>query len=347
MKRENGISLKRFFFISFSFLFILAASCNPQGSGENDGTAPVAGASGEITTTGVTKTGLTLNWTAATDDTSAQEDLQYLAYYSESDNIDTVAEMEANGTAVGNYETGITAKDVSRLSDGTDYYFNVIAMDEAGNKTAYATVSETTLPFSGPGDYIIRWRFNNNGNDTAGTYDLSTENGSPVYSGSSPKEGTHCLSLDGNDSLITGSNYNQHLDSITIAAWIYLDSGFAGTRAQVIDIGGAGIYYDKNTGSIRGGPNSTDYAKYPISRDTWYHVVFIWDGNGNNVYLYIDGSQVDSDAILGPDISNIDDPCIIGRSAGGTDYWEGYIDDVIIYAAALGKSSAESIYNNY
>ena len=110
-----------------------------------DVTAPVAGAGGALSASGVTSSGVTINWTKATDNVSSQADLQYLVYYSTSNNIATVANAEANGTAFGAYTNDISLKAITGLSAATTYYFNVIVKDEAGNKTAYTSTSQATL----------------------------------------------------------------------------------------------------------------------------------------------------------------------------------------------------------
>nr|HXK77933.1 hypothetical protein [Oscillospiraceae bacterium] len=97
-----------------------------------------------IAASDLTATGVTLSWNKATDDTSAQTALEYLVYQSSSDNLDTVEHIEANGAAVGSYAADIATKDVTDLTTGTTYYFNVIVKDEAGNKTCYTANSVTT-----------------------------------------------------------------------------------------------------------------------------------------------------------------------------------------------------------
>lgn len=109
-----------------------------------DGVVPVAGNSGTLTTAAVMTDSMTLHWTAASDDISAQNLLQYLLYYSTSDNLNSVADMEANGTAVGTFAADINMQSVTGLAPATLYYFNVLVKDEAGNKAAYTPVSQTT-----------------------------------------------------------------------------------------------------------------------------------------------------------------------------------------------------------
>jgi hypothetical protein len=90
-----------------------------------------------------------LSWQKATDNVSQQNTLQYLVYYSTSATLNSVLEIEANGTPLGSYATDINTKSVTGLSNtSSSYYFNVIVKDAAGNKAAYSKVLvlfETTV----------------------------------------------------------------------------------------------------------------------------------------------------------------------------------------------------------
>src|SRR6185503_3000211 len=110
-----------------------------------DTTAPLPGNTGAITTANVATMSLTLNWTKATDDVSLQSALQYEVRRSAANNLDTVANAEANGTVVLGYTADIATANVTGLNPATGYYFNVIVKDAAGNKAVYATKNETTL----------------------------------------------------------------------------------------------------------------------------------------------------------------------------------------------------------
>src|SRR4029077_19059634 len=88
---------------------------------------------------------LTLNSTKATDDVTAQSNLQYEVRRSSTNNLDTVANAEANGTVVLSYTTDIVTANVTGLAPATGYYFNVIVKDAAGNKAVYTTKNETML----------------------------------------------------------------------------------------------------------------------------------------------------------------------------------------------------------
>jgi hypothetical protein len=109
-----------------------------------DVTAPTPGNSGTPTTSNASSNGITVNWTKGTDNVTTQSGLQYLVYYSTSNNISTVSDMESYGTAVGSYAANISTIDITGLSSSTTYYFNLIVKDESDNKTAYSVVSSTT-----------------------------------------------------------------------------------------------------------------------------------------------------------------------------------------------------------
>ncbi|WP_240422192.1 fibronectin type III domain-containing protein, partial [Paenibacillus periandrae] len=114
-----------------------------------DMTSPVVSV-GTISTSALTSTGVTLNWAKATDTVSAQGALQYQVYRSSSNNLNTVANIEANGTALGSYTADIGTYSVTGLTESTTYYFNVIVKDEAGNKTAYTTKQVVTSDITAP-----------------------------------------------------------------------------------------------------------------------------------------------------------------------------------------------------
>jgi len=107
-------------------------------------TTPPAVTDKTISTSGLTDTGITLSWNKATDNVSDPGALQYLVYRSDTGNIDTVENIEDNGTAEGTYAADIDTKEITGLTGDTTYYFNVIVKDEAGNKTAYTMQEATT-----------------------------------------------------------------------------------------------------------------------------------------------------------------------------------------------------------
>lgn len=111
-------------------------------SGITDSAGPYVGS---ISFVSSTFTSIEVEWSAATDNYSNSADIQYALYYSTSDNIGTVADIEANGTLAQNYQSSPRSHTLSNLTPGTTYYLNVIAKDINGNKSAYSSASQSTV----------------------------------------------------------------------------------------------------------------------------------------------------------------------------------------------------------
>ncbi|SPT98713.1 S-layer protein [Lysinibacillus capsici] len=105
---------------------------------------------GAITPSNITTSGVQLDWAKASDDITAQEDLEYQVYQSSSNNIDTVSTIELNGTPLGGYTKDSNSFNVTGLVANTTYYFNVIVKDTDGNKSAYTMQQVTTLALNKP-----------------------------------------------------------------------------------------------------------------------------------------------------------------------------------------------------
>lgn len=137
--------------IAFICLVLLMFPVSAFATESSDTTAPTV-SDMSITSSNVSQMGVTLNWNKATDNTSTQTALEYLVYQSTSDNLDSVTNIETNGTTIGSYTADLATKDIAGLTADTTYYFNVIVKDEAGNKTCYTTKSITTLAAFTNGD---------------------------------------------------------------------------------------------------------------------------------------------------------------------------------------------------
>jgi len=98
-----------------------------------------------LTPSGVSSTGFTVSWAAASDDGTTAANLEYAVYTSTSDNIATIADMEANGTSTG-YTPNITTKAITGLTADTTYYYTVAVKDEQNNKSIYSKNSTKTNP---------------------------------------------------------------------------------------------------------------------------------------------------------------------------------------------------------
>lgn len=129
---------------------------------QNSNTAPTPANSGTITISNLASTSLTLNWTKANDSgtggeyVTPQSNLQYKVFQSTSNNISTVDTAETNGTVIQNWTSDINSFNVTGLTAGTTYYFNVLVRDEHGNRGVYNSIAKTFIVFvDGSSDYGI------------------------------------------------------------------------------------------------------------------------------------------------------------------------------------------------
>ncbi len=107
--------------------------------------SPLPGNGGLITVSDILQSSAVLHWIAATDVITPSASLQYKAYISTSNNIDTYADAENNGTQLVDWQSGIIAYSLTGLSAATSYFCNVFVRDAAGNIAAYETITVTTL----------------------------------------------------------------------------------------------------------------------------------------------------------------------------------------------------------
>lgn len=108
--------------------------------GSGDTVPPVPGPGGIVLAP--TASSVYVEWDSASDNVTLQPEYQLV--YSESANIGTVSDAQANGTLALDWATDTSFHTVPGLSAGTQYYFNVLVRDEAGNIAAYNQETATT-----------------------------------------------------------------------------------------------------------------------------------------------------------------------------------------------------------
>jgi hypothetical protein len=118
-----------------------------------DTVAPTAGAFSAATN--VTATGFTLNWAAATDDVTAAASLQY--YVCEGGSlaeIDTITECQ-NATQRLNWTTNQTSLVQTGLTQGSQYFYNVMVRDGANQVSLYSGKVQATASSSAEANYLV------------------------------------------------------------------------------------------------------------------------------------------------------------------------------------------------
>ncbi len=143
-------------FILLFMVILTGLSCERQDLSKlaeqevTDIISPIPGDNGNIAASDITSGGFALTWSKASDDITAQGDLEYSVYYSASNNISTTENAQANGTAVSGWTADITTISITDLSEITYYFFNVLVRDEAGKISAYAMNYTRTADWTPP-----------------------------------------------------------------------------------------------------------------------------------------------------------------------------------------------------
>ncbi len=196
-------------------------------------------------------------------------------------------------------------------------------------------------------DVLDTWNHTNNGD--VGAHQPTVKTGSNCVSGS-------CLQFDGTDDYVdcgSGSSLNI-TDAITISAWVKRGAISSGSTAYtVVRKGGQtnivldyclvfGTGNNLNFGASKTTTTISSIASSDAITSTtnWYYFVGTFDGT--NRKLYINGVlvNVSGGASSNTNVSNF----YIGQKSDGTQLFNGLIDDVRIYNAAMPTSQIKENY---
>ncbi|ETR70928.1 MAG: hypothetical protein OMM_02878 [Candidatus Magnetoglobus multicellularis str. Araruama] len=256
-----------------------------------DTESPIPGDGGTLNASNAGSSGFVLAWTTASDNQTSLLNLQYRVYISTSNNMNSITDTEANGTAFGNWESGITTVTLSGLDMGTLYFVTVITKDMTGNKAKYNTISETTTSLFSDSIYIlppllgasVAW----GDYDSDGDYDI-------VLSG----DGYFC-SIYVNDGAgnLTYSSYSMPNISSSCVSWVdYDNDGDLDLLVLGSEIGTgvtiSSLHINSGGGNLSETETSIDLFKHPNFDLGDYD-------NDGNVDLLISGFPINL-GIVGP-----------------------------------------------
>ncbi|MHC4061167.1 MAG: LamG domain-containing protein, partial [Planctomycetota bacterium] len=167
------------------------------------------------------------------------------------------------------------------------------------------------------------------------------------------------LDFDGDDGVYLetsageGSPLNIYNTDLTIAAWAKIrgEGGSIVARSK-------GLYVTYKLGTIAGvsaySAHINTYKQGPghwglhtdemLDPDIWYHLVGVFDRSAGTGYVYVNGAEEAQGALGATPLSNDASTKIGCRQNTGDQAFDGSIDDVRIYDAALSPTEIEQLY---
>ena len=278
------------------------------------------------------------------------------------------------------YNISLSVRDISELYNSTRVANSSIPnssdlvgwwqMDEGVSQTAFDSsqegnngtlVADTSWSTWGLGDNLVGyWSFDGDAVDTATTthYDFSYYNNDGVGLNEANTSAVgcmdnygNCLQLDGaGDYINAGSDSSLDITGTTlsISAWIYAtglvdeqpivmkaESGSVNEGFGLYWVASELVFYVTDTGNIA--------SKIFTSEDNWHHVVGTYDGT--DIDIYVDGVAGTSDDYTG-NILTASAPLEIGALSGPGWYFNGSIDEVMIFNTSLSAAQVAAIYFN-
>jgi len=202
--------------------------------------------------------------------------------------------------------------------------------------------------------------------DYAQGSNVTSDVSDPSFNSSGGYDGKGAFEFDGNDALRV-NNPVLGLSEFTICAWAKKDShnashpifadyfhrsfpnppAFAKNFALYENSGD--LIFIVGNGAAQEGSTITGFAV-----DTWYHVCGVFNGNTDEVSVYLDGENNTDAAAASVDTigtSSFASPAIGGGlvvlpDLGGEVFWNGDIDDVVVYNKSFSKEQINALYNS-
>lgn len=193
------------------------------------------------------------------------------------------------------------------------------------------------------------WNFNECSGTTAND---QSPNGIPVTlvgatfaAGFTPTGAGCSLSFgSGNYASIPPAKMPSGATARTLSAWVYVTSFIAGEQdfmewGNDVDSQTYGFYGSGNVWGFHGGGGADYSTSVAITTGVWHHIDISYDGA--NVVFYLDGKIIGTQPRT---LATGNGAFYLGKHLTGTNYFNGYIDDVRVYARAITAAEAWANY---
>ena len=277
-------------------------------------------------------------------------------------------ELYINGTSVAVSSVSkvlpATTPDVSIGRWNNQYFLGIIddvriynrALSAGEIKALYNVGAVKYAPPNNQG-LVGYWSFNEGTSTVALDYSGNKNKGTLVNGPAwvNGKRGK-ALNFDGvNDFVDANPSNGNNLDisgPLTVTAWVKTNS--LGTFQTIISkhTGGSNANYliwieNQNrfqTYASPGGISTNVMGTTVAKKNTWYHVAELWDGAF--LRLFVNGVQEGTPASGSGNVGvTIKDVAIGSESYGGSNFFNGLIDEVRVYNRALSADEIQKLYN--
>ena len=166
-------------------------------------------------------------------------------------------------------------------------------------------------------------------------------------------QNNNSMSFDGDDYIQFSPTFLPYGNSeVTISAWVYKNSstnsieyilGYGGTGQALGDVFGMGLYGNQGIFVTFSGDQYDIISNYSLPLNGWQHLTAVHKLDGL-VEIYLNANLIYSQQVDVPNINLVNG--YIGVAPWGTNsFWNGRIDDVMIWNRALNQQEIEEYFN--
>lgn len=283
-----------------------------------------------------------LTWTASTDNRAV---VGYI--------------VSQDGVVIDTVLSPLTAKFVGGLTALTSYTFDVLAYDAAGNKSANAEITVTTLKAINTGEpgLIANYTFDGNANDATPYLNHGVSSPGVKFITRAGATG-QAVKFSGKDSIVIKNAVQLISDYTTYSFWIRVDSlNIADAEAYIIDFGHWSqrmkislpqhlkIVFTTNSKNAQFANAISDMdagGGNELIKGIWWYVTMVHDGT--NDLIYVNGVLVNTKPAAGK-LNNTARILGIGNNPiDGGQYFNGALDNLKIYNKALTAAEVAKLF---
>ena len=197
---------------------------------------------------------------------------------------------------------------------------------------------------------VAYWRFDDNGNDELGTYNLSTVGSVTYNNGLFGKAFTNNNTAGIRMESPNATDFSDLTDNFSVSVWCFLNgtttegiigkfNSTANRRSWLVTVNG-----DIELNVSTNGTAAVTLGSTTNTTLIWHHAVMVV----SNAYvrLYVNGNVSAEQQLNSALYSNSSDKLAVGATVNNTSPMDGAIDEVLIYNRVLSSAEVLELYNN-